>query len=236
MKRIFILLLSVTALFSTGAFAQNDTDQKIEQIVTMLKENPDVIDGLYESLAMYIKQTQQFEMLLKSSQSYINDASHPTLGDANPKLTIVNMTDFSCPYCKKLDPVLERIVKDVKGVKVVNLLVPLKEQGSDISSASYALNVWKHDKAAYAKVSELLLKKPGAHNSASLKKIAKATGTEQYLKVEDESESVVKRNYGLFSAFGMRGTPAMIIGDQVLPGYVPYEQLIEVVKSKLEQS
>nr|WP_284676646.1 DsbA family protein [Vibrio sinus] len=214
------------------AYAQNQ-DDKINEIVEMLKANPSVVDGLYESLAIYVKQQQQFDQLLSSSQAYINDPKHTSMGSADAEVTLVNVTDYSCPYCKKLDLELQKLVKAYPQIKVVNLYVPLKEGISVTNSAGYALNVWQQARAKYPQVHQLLVAKPGTHNSASLAKIAKKTGTEQYLNNPADIEKQLENNFALFNGFGLRGTPALIVGKDVIPGYVPYDKLEEIVEKHL---
>ncbi len=226
------LALATSVLFTAPALAAPQ-DQKIAEIVEMLEANPQVVDGLHESLGMYIKQQQQFTHLLESSQNYLNDPNHSFMGAENGEFTIINVTDYSCPFCKKLDVELDKLVKDYPQIKVVNLYVPLKEGSSSVNSAAYALNVWQKDRDKYQQVHDLLVSKPGTHNAASLMKIAQKTGTTEYLNVSDEVKAQLENNYAMFTGLGLRGTPALIMGEQVIPGYVPYQQLEEVVKEQL---
>lgn len=55
------LPLLVSALFATPVLAASDK-HKIEEIVEMLEANPEIVDGLHESLAMYIKQQQPMRL------------------------------------------------------------------------------------------------------------------------------------------------------------------------------
>jgi len=226
------IALVVSSLFTASAFAQTQ-EEKINDIVEMLNSNPQVVDGLHESLGMYIKQKQQFDQLLENSDKYINDPSHSYMGAENGELTLINVTDYSCPYCKKLDQVLEQLVAEYPQIKVVNLYVPLKEGRDSLNSAAYALNVWQNDREKYEQVNDLLVAKPGAHNAASLMKIAQKTGTTEYLETTEEIKKQLETNYTLFIQLGLRGTPAVIMGDQIIPGYVPYERLEEVVSEAL---
>lgn len=229
--------LSIAVAMSIFAFAPlvqaQSQDEKISEIVDMLKANPSVVDGLHESLGLYVKQQQQFDQLLSSSEAYINDPKHSSIGSENAELTLVNVTDYSCPYCKKLDVELEKLVEDYPQIKVVNLYVPLKEGSSNVNSAGYALNVWQNARDKYPQVHELLVAKPGTHNAISLAKIAKKTGTEQYLNNPEGVEKQLENNYALFNGFGLRGTPALIVGQDVIPGYVPYDKLEEIVEKHL---
>ena len=226
------IALAMSALISMPVLAASQ-QEKIAEIVQMLESNPKVVDGLHESLGMYIKQQQQFTQLLENSDKYINDPSHSFMGAENGEMTIINVTDYSCPFCKKLDVELAKLTKDYPQIKVVNLYVPLKEGSDSLNSAAYALNVWQQDREKYQQVHDLLVAKPGAHNAGSLMKIAQKTGTTEYLNMSDEVKTQLENNYAMFTGLGLRGTPALIMNEQVIPGYVPYEQLEKVVKEQL---
>lgn len=226
------LTIVLGALFVAPTFAASD-NQKIAEIVDMLEANPQVVDGLHENLALYIKQQQQFSQLLSSSQSYLNDSRHTYMGAENGEITLYNVTDFSCPFCKKLDAELAKLVVDYPQVKVVNLYVPLKEGSSSVNSAAYALNVWNNQRDKFDQVNQLLIAKPGTHDATSLMKIAQKTGTAKQLNVSDDIEQQLENNYTMFTALGLRGTPALIVGEQVIPGYVPYQQLEQVIQEQL---
>lgn len=44
----------------------------------------------------------------------------------------------------------------------------------------------------------------------------------------------VKTNLQLARLLGVRGTPTTIIGNELIPGAVPWEMLEQIVKEKLE--
>ncbi|MCG6407560.1 DsbA family protein [Vibrio fluvialis] len=67
----------------------------------------------------------------------------------------------------------------------------------------------------------------------SLVQVAKKTNTLNAVNAQPKSAAQIEKNYLLFSELGMRGTPAMLIGDDVIPGYLPLEQLEELIKAKL---
>jgi protein-disulfide isomerase len=57
-----------------------------------------------------------------------NDPNSPRIGAKNPKLTLVVFTDYNCPYCKKFDPYLERIVEKYPDVAVVFKFLPFRRK------------------------------------------------------------------------------------------------------------
>ncbi|GEK14413.1 DsbA family protein [Aliivibrio fischeri] len=235
-KTKLITTLVMACLFSPLASAMTQAE-KIEDINKMLEGNPAIIDSLHESLAMYIAQQSKYEQTLADNHDYMyNNPNHPWFGAENPKLTIVVLTDFSCPWCKKLDPVLMQLLEEhPDDLKVINIYVPLKEGSNPANSATFALRVWKESPEKFNKISETLLSKPGVHNSRSIMKVAKANDAEKYVSTVQETQDMVAKNYQLFTDLGVRGTPAMLIDGQLLPGYLPYEKLAPMVEAKIAE-
>ncbi|OCH40228.1 DsbA family protein [Aliivibrio fischeri] len=235
-KTKLITTLVMACLFSPLASAMTQTE-KVEDINKMLKDNPTIIDSLHESLAMYIAQQGKYEQTLADYHDYMyNNPNLPWFGAKDPKLTIVVLTDLSCPWCKKLDPVLMKLVEESPDdLKVINIYVPLKEGSNPANSATFALRVWKESPDKFNKISETLLSKPGIHNMRSIMKVAKANDAEKYVSTNDEVQDMVAKNYQLFTDLGVRGTPAMLIDGQLLPGYLPYEKLAPMVEAKIAE-
>ncbi len=227
-------MFAAAPLFSPAALA-DDTDDQIEEIVSILKSHPEIVATLHESLNGYVAQQKQFKEKLVELDSYIESSVHPVMGSDEPELTIVNVTDYNCPYCKKLEPELEKLVSNYPQVKVVNFFTPLKElmQGTDSNTAAYALKVWQDTPEKYKEVHDLLVAKRSMHNDTSLKAVAEKTQTLKQLEESSSMMDVVDKNYRLFTELGLRGTPAMIMGDQVIPGYLPYDKLEQVVQQQL---
>ncbi|MGF1692607.1 thioredoxin domain-containing protein [Photobacterium kagoshimensis] len=231
-----IITLFATVAFTPVSYAMTN-QEKIAEITQMLETHQGIISSVHDSLASYIDQQNGFEKALAESHDFIyNNPNHPWYGSNNPTLTIVNMTDFSCPWCKKLDPVLRKIVDDFPNeIKVINIYIALKERDTLPNSATFGLNVWNNDKLKYKAVEEMLISKPGIHNTRSIMKVAKKNKATDYVAPNNEVTKEVAENYNLFSKLGIRGTPAMLIDGALLPGYLPYDQLYPIVKAKLEE-
>lgn len=241
---LFMIGLFMIGLFMNGVLIPTvqaetlppTTEQKMSQIDQMLRDNPQLIDGLHQNLQAYIKQQHQFSTAVKQNHDYLyNNSEHPSYGSKQPTLTIAFFTDYSCPWCKKLTPVLQQLVEKYPEIKVIDILVPLKEMNHNENSATYALNTWQNQPTKFAQVSALLNQKPGSHNPASLLQVAKKTDTRQQLEGLDKTRQQVRKNYQLFAQLGLQGTPAMLIGDEIIPGYLPIEQLEPIIQAQLGQ-
>ncbi|MCK6263406.1 DsbA family protein [Vibrio sp. ZSDE26] len=233
MKLKIIAAMVTTLLVSPLALAKNQ-DQKMEEINEMLNSNPSLIDGLHTSLINYLSQQNVFDQALEHNHDYIyNNPNQSSFGAKEPSVTIVNVTDYSCPWCKKLDPVLYELVdKYPEQIKVINLLVPLKELRHKNNSTTYALNVWQNAPEKYAEVHDMLISKPGAHNEASVFKVAQKTGTEAQYEADKLSTEMMATNYNLMTDLGIRGTPAMLIGGELVSGYMSLDKLEQMLLEK----
>ena len=231
---VSLLMMSLTTTTLQAATLPQETEQKINEIDQLLRDNPQVVDGLHESLQRYVHQQNQFDAVLQQNNDYIyNNPDQPSYGAKDPKLTIAFFTDYSCPWCKKLTPILQQLSEKYPELKIVDILVPLKEINNEQNSATYALNTWQNKVSKFAEVSELLVKKPGSHNPASLLQVAKKTRTREQLEKIDKIQQQVTKNYQLFAQLGLQGTPAMLIGDEVIPGYLPIEKLEPIIQAQL---
>ncbi|EPJ3205865.1 DsbA family protein [Salmonella enterica subsp. enterica serovar Derby] len=175
------------------------------------------------------EQEKQIEALIQ--EALFNDPNSPRIGARQAKLTLINFTDYNCPYCKQLDPMLEKIVQKYPDVAVVIKPLPFKGESS-VLSARTALTTWREHPQQFLALHEKLMQKKGYHTVASIKQ-AQEKAAASPVTLDAQSEETLSTNLQLARLVGVRGTPATIIGDELIPGAVPWETLEEVVKEKL---
>jgi len=160
-----------------------------------------------------------------------NDPASPRTGATSPKLTIVSFTDYNCPYCKQFDPMLEKIVRDNPDVQLIVKLLPFKGQSS-VNAAKAALSTWQQAPDKFWALHQRLMMKKGYHDDASIAAARAKTGTDG-IKTDDKTMDSVKMNLILAQVLNIQGTPATIIGDQMVAGAIPYDDLEGLVKEQL---
>ncbi|WP_394246139.1 DsbA family protein [Vibrio profundi] len=238
-----ILWAAISAALSSSLVHATDLDaqqqQKIEQVTELLEKNPEVIDPLYVSLSNYIAKADEFDKVQKQSHDWLyNNPDLPFIGNPEGSAIVLNFTDYDCPYCKKLDPVLTELVKDFPQLKVVSVLLPLKQKvnlpNMETNATTYAMTVWNEAPDKFKQVNHYLFAKNTRHSQQSLTAIAKKTGTVEQLKASQQARNVVDKNYQTFHNLGLRGTPAMMINNTVIPGYLPYERLKTRLSKEIE--
>lgn len=237
LNRLSTLVLA-TALLAPLAWAGSLTKTQEEQLKTLdtlLRENPEIIDSLVTSVQRHLEQKKNSVTALEDQREWMNDARHPALGNLEGERVLVVFNDYNCPFCKRLEPVLAQAMEEYPDLKVINVFLPLRQQtvdGLNTNSAQFAMQVWQEAPGKFPEVHRRLMGKNGMHTARSLRDVAKATETEAQLERSAGQGDQVQENYGVFTGLGLRGTPSLVAGDEVVPGFVPYERL----KPLLEQA
>lgn len=135
-----------------------------------------------------------------------NDPNSPRIGAKNPKLTLVVFTDYNCPYCKKFDPYLEKIVEKHPDVAVVFKFLPYRSESS-LTAARDALTLWRQDPGEFMKLNNTLMAKKGYHDDASIQEAQKRAGV-SVTTPDEESLMTIKRSLLVAEKMGIQGTPA----------------------------
>ncbi|HEC2576938.1 TPA: thioredoxin domain-containing protein [Raoultella ornithinolytica] len=163
-----------------------------------------------------------------------NAPDSPRLGAKAPRLTIVSFTDYNCPYCKQFDPMLEKIVHDNPDVLLIVKLLPFKGQSS-VNAAKAALSTWRQQPDKFWALHQRLMAKKGYHDNASILAAQQKTATDG-VKTDDKTMDSLKMNLILSQVLNIQGTPATIIGDQMVAGAIPYQELEGLVKEQLAKA
>jgi protein-disulfide isomerase len=168
------------------------------------------------------------------TEMIFNDPASPRKGAEKPTLVIVNFTDYNCPYCKQFDPMLEKIVHDYPQVQLIVKLLPFRGESS-MASARIALAAWRQEPDKFWALHQRLMAKKGTHDDASILAAQQKTGTTA-VKADEQSRENVQMNLILSQVLGIQGTPATIVGDQLVAGAIGYDDLEALVKEQLAKA
>ncbi len=224
-----IVLVALIAGFSAPSFAaeKNLTTADVERIVRdYIVSNPQVI---LSSVDDYQKKSMQEKMsgaLEANKDMVFKDANSPETGNPKGDVTVVEFFDYNCGYCKKVLPMVQELLEKDKNVRFVfkdfAILGPTSE-----TAAKWALAAHKQKK--YFEYHQALMNNNTPIDDALLEKIAKDIGMDAgQAKKDIESTAVLlqlEKNRALAGKLGMSGTPAFVIGDEIIPGAVGLDQV-----------
>lgn len=182
----------------------------------------------------FFSQAQSTDAQSQLTGLIFNDPASPRKGAEKPALVIVNFTDYNCPYCKQFDPMLEKIVHDYPQVQLILKLLPFRGESS-MTSARVALTAWRQQPDKFWALHQRLMAKKGMHDDASILSAQQKTRTADIAADEQSLESV-KMNLILSQVLGIQGTPATIVGDEMVAGAIAYDDLEALVKEQLAKA
>lgn len=238
--RTLTLIASLSAgLLAPALHAAPFTPEQEARIKELIREtlvaNPKILDEAAESWEKQNTAAQEAQLgdFIKGNKDMLfNSATSPRLGAKNPKLTLVLFTDYNCPYCKQFDPQIAKLLKAYPNdLGLVIKLLPFKGQTS-VKAAQYSLTLWQQDPARFLPLHDKLMSKQGMLTEADINKALAATGNVA-LKPEGKATEELRNSLRIGTLLGVQGTPATLIGNQLVPGALPYEQLKQLVKAEL---
>ncbi|WP_207478229.1 DsbA family protein [Arenibaculum pallidiluteum] len=236
-----LMALACAAFAPLPAAAQQPTtpEQKaaIEQIVReYLIRNPEVIVEAMQALELR-EQKARLEAqrlgLVEHRKEIFEDPEAPVLGNPQGDVTLVEFFDYQCGYCKSVFPDLQRLIKADGKVKVVLKELPILGPAS-VTAAKASLAARLQGK--YVPFHVALMELRGQLDDAKIFRAAEAVGLDvERLKRDMEEPTIaahLTRNIQLADALQINGTPAFIAGDRLIPGAVPLDRLLELVRAQ----
>ena len=152
------------------------------------------------------------------------DGFGPPLGDANAAVTLVEFSDFTCPYCQLMRPVLEKFVADRPGrVKLHYKPFPIESHLNAVDAAQ--AGEWARDQGIFWAFHDLMFERPHALSPEELVSYARAAGKDGAdLAAALESGKYrykVEGSQAEARAAGLRGTPTLFFGGRIhlIPDY-----------------
>ena len=213
----------------------NDTRQEIESIIRdYLLKNPSIIKEALQALeakeAAAAAEAKQ-KALAKNREALLQGASGTTLGNPKGDVTITVFLDYQCGYCRLMEPVLQALMKQDSGIRIVMKDYPILGPES-VLAARVALAA--RVKGQYADFFHAFLTAEEL-NTKSIDAIAARFGwTDASAKVAENKEvdQLLEDNYALANRLSLSGTPAIVIGDRLLEGAANLENLLALVVSE----
>ncbi len=233
----FALPLMMAAIAFPGvAKAEMTAEQRkeVEEIVRQyVLEHGDL---LIESVNKYqAKQEAEMNRLsetkAKEFVATLKDEKNLAIA-GNPKgdVTVVEFFDYNCGYCKKAFDEILSLVNDDKNVKVVLYDMPILGPSSHEIS-KWALASKKQDK--YFEYHRALMTHNGEKTDEVFKELAKNAGMDpdQLAKDKDDPaiEEEIQKHLKIAQELGIQGTPGFLINESIFKGYIPYDQMKEVI-------
>lgn len=217
------------------------------------------LEAVKESLSAIQRELQEIKQLLarqnfnpvKSRELVVNIAGDPFKGEQNAQLTLIEFSDYQCPFCSRYIrdtfPLIERDYIKTGKLKYVFRDFPLETIHPNALVASVAAGC-AGEQGKYWEMHDQLFSNQAALGAGDMTLHAKAAGVEptQFRQCLDSRkyEGEIRKKMAEGASLGVRGTPSFFLGltvpndprvkvVKVLRGAVPYANFKEIIDEVL---
>lgn len=229
MKRLIAaLLLSATPAAALDLSAMTETEREAfgSAVREYLMENPQV---LVEAInALEVRQAEagvenDRALVAANHDAIFEDGASWVGGNPEGDLDVVEFIDYRCTYCQQFNPEVQETVENDGNIRLILKELPILGEESELAARfTVAVLQIAGDEAYLAAHNALMGGMRGGITAQSLAALAGQIGVdsdEVMNRMQTESvSSVLRANQELAATLGVRGTPAFVIGDQMLRG------------------
>lgn len=232
------LALAAAAPATRAEQPANLSVQQIEKIVReYLLREPEIIYQALEELQRRQAEAEaarQQAAIAENRSELLNDPASPVGGNPDGDVTLVEFFDYRCAYCRRVVSSMRALLDEDRELRVVfkelPVLGPDSERAARAALASRRQGGYVPFHFALMAAEDLSLQ--------GIRAAAEAVGLDPDRLEADmaapEVNAAIQANYALANELGIEGTPAFVIGAQLIPGAVDkgrLEQLIREARS-----
>ncbi len=210
-----------------------DAKERLRQIVSQEKTR-EATQAFFDRL----KKEAKVEILLAEPEPLRMEvaAKGPSRGPENAPVTIVEFSDFECPFCARANGTLAQVEQAYAGkVRVVFRDFPLSfhRNAQKAAEAGHCAD----DQGKFWEMHDKMFANQKALDVDSLKTYAKELGLDmqafETCLDSGAKAGVVQANLADGRALGVNGTPAFFINGRMISGALPFEEFKKVIDKEL---
>ncbi|MDG6094597.1 DsbA family protein [Acetobacter sp. AN02] len=239
---LFVLLaeVAVSTMLVTRAragdtFSPGQRQEIVEIVRQALRNDPSILTDAVEAMHAKSEQQQKAGALKVAADEHARLGGSSTdvvLGNPAGSLEVVEFYDPRCPYCRKVLPDLDSIVKEEPQLKLVEKVIPVLGPASQLE-AKALLAAARQD--GYLKLQHVLMNDTQQPSQARIRQLAASVGLDaDRLEKDMEGPDVaaaMRENIALAKKLEIEGTPTFLIGTQeVIPGAASREDLLREIR------
>ncbi len=229
LSRSIALTLISLCLLAQPASAELDSGERAEVraiIQQYLVENPELIREVLTNLAQREQRAELDRALAVARQ----DEEDGLLGNPDGDVTIYEFSDYNCGYCKRVFNDLRQVLSEDPNVELRVKEFPILSDSS-VVAARAGLAAQRQGKFENFHIA--MMQSVGGISERTIQDAAKLAGLDMKQFAKDRVDGAIDARLSVNTALARQlkitGTPALIIGDVIVPGAVSAAQIKELV-------
>jgi protein-disulfide isomerase len=166
----------------------------------------------------------------------LGGAGDPVAGNPAGDVTVVEFYDTRCPYCRGMLPTMAALLHADPNVRLVYKDLPILGPTSVLEARALLA---AQRQGGYLKLQDMVMHSTAPSTPASLRAAAEHLGMDGARFERDMADPAIQArldaNIKLASDLHVEGTPALVVGKQMIPGAVELDELQEAVSAARKQ-
>jgi len=188
-------------------------------------------DKLYEAIV-----AENVKTAGSAPEAKVEVGNAPAIGPKNAPVTIVEWSDFQCPYCGKVEPTLQQLREEYNGkIRLAWKNQPLSFHPNAMPAAEAAMAADEQGK--FWEFHDALFKRQNELGPALYDEVAKQVGLDVdrfHASIEGHKHAAqIKADMAAGTALGADGTPTFFINGKKLVGALPVDSFKQVIDAEL---
>ena len=187
-----------------------------------------ILDGIAVPAGPDASEPQTFDLC----DALMRDERSPAAGPRDAAVTVIEFTDYRCPYCRTLTGILSEL-REETGIRLVYKEWPILGEPSRLAArAALAAD----GQGLYVELHEKLMASRLTPTDAYIGDVAAALGLDvERLRADmsdDRIADALRDNARLAARLGLSGTPALVVGRTIVQGAVTKSQLQSLIAAE----
>ena len=231
-RAVCLLVLAAIPLARAAEFTPEQRAQIVAIVREALKQDPSILRDAV--VALQADETERSQEATRAAIAGAGGAlvtpDDPVAGNPRGDVTIVEFFDTRCPYCRKLEPVMDGFLTQDRKVRLVYKDLPILGPASVLGTKALMA---AQKQNAYGRMRAAVMKLPPDTTIEQIETSARGLGLDWPRLARDMDDPSVQAridaNVKLAHDLGIQGTPALVIGNDLVPGAVDLPDLQKAV-------
>jgi len=209
------------------------------EVRAYLMENPEVILQAVEQMQNRQAEAQvqaDFDLVTANAEEIFNDGYSWVGGNPDGDITLVEFLDYRCGYCKRAHDEVAKLLETDGNIKMIVKEFPILGEQSMLASRFAVATKQVEGDDEYKLLNDALMAFNGDVTLPALRRLAESFDLDaDAIEAKMDSEEVtqeIAQTRALAEKLQITGTPTFVMQDEMLRGYLPYDQMMALVKEK----
>ncbi|WP_300058052.1 DsbA family protein [uncultured Roseobacter sp.] len=245
LTRLTLPALLALALPASALDLQSMTEEERDlfrsEVRSYLMDNPEVIMEAVQALEARQAEAQaQADLTLVSdhAEAIFDDGFSFVGGNPEGDITLVEFMDYRCGFCKRAYGEVEKLLESDGNIRFIVKEFPILGEQSLLASRFAIATRQLEGDDAYKALHDALMEFNGDITLPALRRLSDTYGLDaEAIEARMDDESVteeIRKTRALAQQLQITGTPTFVMHDEMLRGFLPYDQMKDLVAEKRE--